>query len=60
LGLLQADAFQNGMRTEAVGQFANSLDGLAAALADDVGRAELLCECNAVGITTKEDDALGA
>jgi hypothetical protein len=40
------------MRTEAVGQFADSLDRLLAALVDDVDRAELFCKRNAVGITT--------
>ena len=40
--LLVADALEHRVGAEAVGQLANALDRLVAALADDVGRAELL------------------
>ena len=40
--LLEADALEDGVGAEAAGQLAHPLDGLVAALADDVGRAELL------------------
>jgi len=37
------------MGAEAVGELANALDRFAAALADDVGRTEILCECDPAG-----------
>ena len=39
--LLEADALEHGVGAVAAGQLAHALDGLVAALADDVGGAEL-------------------
>ena len=46
--LLRADAFENGLDAEAAGQLAHALDRLVAALADDLGGAELPGELDAV------------
>src|SRR5205085_803737 len=51
---------EHGVSAEAVGELAYALDGLVASLADDVRRAELLRNRDAVGMTAQEDDSLGA
>ena len=48
------------MRAEAVCELADALDRLVAALADDVGCAELLCEGDPVGVPAEDDDPLRA
>ena len=57
--LLGADAFQDGVDAEAAGQLADALDRLLAALADDVGGAELARERDAVRVAAHDDDLLG-
>ena len=42
------------------GELAHPLDGLVAALPDDVGRAEVPREFDPVGVAAKDDDLLGA
>ena len=58
--LAVADAFEDGVGAEAAGELAHALDRLVAALADDVGRAELARERDAVGVAAQHDDLLGA
>ena len=58
--LLEADALEDGVDAEAAGELAHALDGLVAALADDVRRAELARERDPVGVTAEDDDLLGA
>ena len=58
--LLVADALEDGVGAEAAGQLAHALDRLLAALADDVGRAELSRQRDPVGMAAEEDDLLGA
>ena len=58
--LLGADAFEHRVHAEAAGQLADALDGLLAALADDVGGAELARERDPVGVAAHDDDLLGA
>ena len=55
-----ADALEHRVGAEAAGQLAHALDRLVAALADDVGRAELARERDAVGMAAEDDDLLGA
>ena len=55
-----ADAFEHGVGAEAAGELAHALDRLVAALADDVGRAELPRERDPVGVAAEQDDLLGA
>ena len=57
-GQAVADALEDRVRAEAVRELADALDSLVAALAYDVGRAELLRECDAVGMAAEEDDLL--
>jgi hypothetical protein len=45
---------------EAVGELAHALNGLVAALADDVGRAELSRQRDPGGVAAEDDDLLGA
>ena len=58
--LLVADALEDGVGAEAAGQLAHALDRLVAALADDVGRAELPRERDPVRVAAEEDDPLRA
>ena len=58
--LLETDALEHGVRAEAAGQLSHALDRLLAALADDVGRAELLRQCDPVRVAAEQDDLLGA
>ena len=58
--LLGADTFENGLGAEALGELADASDTLLAALANDVGGAELPGERNALLVTTHDDDLLGA
>ena len=55
-----ADALEDGVGAEAVGQLEHALDRLVAPLAHDVGRAELLCDGDPIGMTAEEDDLLRA
>ena len=48
------------MRAQAAGELAHALDRLVAALADDVRRAKVARQCDAVGVTTQEDDLFRA
>jgi hypothetical protein len=59
-GLLDADALEQRVGTEAAGQLADAIDRLVAAFADDVGGAELVPERNALGVVAEQDDLLGA
>ena len=58
--LARADALERRVDADAVGQLLDRLDGLVAALGDDVGRAELARERLAVGVAAQRDDPLGA
>ena len=58
--LLEPDALEHRVRAEPAGQLADALDRLVAALADDVGGAELLSERDALGVVAEQDDLLGA
>src|SRR5207245_7023047 len=58
--LLVADTLEDGVGAEAAGELAHTLDCFVAALADDVGCAEVLCERDAVGVPAEDDDLLGA
>jgi hypothetical protein len=58
--LFVTDALEHGVRAEAVGELADALDRLVAALADDVGHTKLLRECDPVSVTAEDDDPLGA
>src|SRR5215207_7155082 len=53
------DALQHGMGALTTGELADTLDGLLTALRDDVGRAELAGERDAVRVTAEDDDLLG-
>jgi hypothetical protein len=44
----------------ATGQFANSLHGRVASLTHDVCRAEILGECNAIGMASQNNNLLSA
>ena len=57
--LFKADAFQHRVDAVATGEFANSLHRRVASLAHDVCRAEILGECNAVGMPAKYNNLLG-
>src|SRR6185369_16734221 len=59
-GGLRADAFEDGVRALAAGQFADLRDALLAAFGDDVGRAELAAEVRPCLVASHEDDPLGA
>ncbi len=48
------------MGAVASGQLPHALDGFLAALADDVGGAELARERDPVGVPAEDDDLLGA
>src|SRR5207253_4912353 len=54
-GLVVAYALQHRVRAEAAGQLADTLDGLVAAFADDVGRAEVAAERYPVGVAAEQD-----
>ena len=56
----EADALEDRMDAKAAGELAHALDRLIAALADDVGCAELSRECDPVGMPAQHDDLLGA
>ena len=58
--LLEADGLEHGVDAEAVGELAHALDRLVAALADDVGRAELSRQRYPGRVAAKDDDLLGA
>ena len=58
--LFVTDALEHGVGAEAVGELADALDRLLAALADDIGRTEVLRQRDAVVVTAKDDDLLGA
>src|SRR5213078_3538886 len=58
--LLESDALEDGVRAEAVGELANALDRLVAALTNDVSSAELLPERDPSRIVAEEDDLVGA
>src|SRR5205085_12077379 len=58
--LLEADALEDGVGAVAAGELANALDCLVAALADDVRRAEFLCERGPLVMAAENDDPLGA
>ena len=58
--LLEADAFEDGVRPEAARELAYALDSLFAALADNVGRAELARQRDPVGVAAEHDDLLRA
>jgi hypothetical protein len=58
--LFEADTLENGIDSKAISQLANSPDRLLASLAPDVGRSELSGECDSVGMTSEDDDLLGA
>ena len=51
--LFVADALEDGVGAEAVGELADALDRLVAALADDVRRAELLRQRDPVGMPAR-------
>src|SRR5207244_10520008 len=51
---------EDGVGAEAVGELADVLDRFVPSLADDVRGAELLSQRDAVWVTAKEDDLLGA
>ena len=53
-------ALEHRVRAEAAGQLADPFDRLVAALADDVGGAELSSEGGAVGVVAEQDDLFGA
>ena len=55
-----ADALEHRVGAEAAGQLLDALDRLLAALADDVGGAELAGERDPVGVAAQDDDLLGA
>jgi hypothetical protein len=59
-GLHAADAFEDGVRAEAVRQLPDLLSALPAAFGDDVGGAELDTEVGACLVTAHQDDALGS
>jgi hypothetical protein len=48
------------MRTKSARELAHALDRVLAALAHDIGRAELARERNAVGVPAKDQDAFRA
>ena len=58
--LVKPDALEHRVGAEPAGEFADPLDCLVAALADDVGGAKLLPERNALGVVAEQDDLLGA
>jgi hypothetical protein len=58
--LLEADGLEHGVDAEAVGELAHAFDRLVAALADDVGRAELSRQRDPGGVAAKDDDLLRA
>ena len=58
--LLKSDALEDGVRAEAVGELANALDRLVAALTNDVSSPELLAERDPSRIVAEEDDLVGA
>jgi len=55
-----ADAFRHRVHAEAAGQFAHAFDRFLATLADDIGRAELLRQFDAIFMAAHDDDLLGA
>ncbi len=57
--LCEADALEDGVDVEAVGEFAQALDRLLASLAHDVRRAELSRQRDPVGMAVEDDDLLG-
>ena len=57
--LVVSDALEHRVRAETAGQLADALDGLVAALADDVRGAELARQRDAVGVAAEQDDLLG-
>src|SRR5207302_5100417 len=58
--LLEADALEDGVDAEAVGEFAHALNRLVASLADAVCCAELSRKRDPHGMTAQENDLLGA
>lgn len=54
--LLESHAFEDGVRAEAAGQLADALDGLVAALGDDIAGAELPPERSPLRVVAEEDD----
>ena len=50
---------QNRMDTKTSGEVTHPLNRILAALAHDVGRAELFSECDSVGMPAEDDDLLG-
>ena len=54
------DALEDGVGAESAGQLADPLDRGVAPLADDIRRAELARQRNAVGVTAEHDDLLRA
>ena len=56
-GLAGADALQGGVDADTLGELHDGLDGLVAALLDDVGGAELFCQRLTVRVTGQGDDA---
>ena len=56
----EAHALEHRVGAEAAGQLADALDGRVATLADDVGRAELPGQRDAVRVAPEQDDLLGA
>ena len=58
--LLVADALEHGVRAESAGELAHALDRLLAALAHDIGRAELARQRDPVGMPAEDHDLFRA
>src|SRR5262249_718882 len=58
--LLKPDAFQHCVNALVTGQFANSLHRRVASLTHDVCRAEILSQCDAVGMASQNNNLLSA
>src|SRR5205807_1771379 len=57
--LLKADALEDGVDSEAVGEIAHTRDRLVASLADNISCAKLSRQCDPIGMTPQNDDLLG-
>jgi threonine dehydrogenase-like Zn-dependent dehydrogenase len=57
--LAVTDALEDGVSAQAAGEGEHALDRRVATLADHLGGAEVARECDAIGVTPKNDDLLG-
>jgi hypothetical protein len=58
--LVESDALEDRVGAISTGQHLDARDRLGAALADDIGGAKFLCERDAVGVASHDDDLLRA